>query len=390
MLWRGKLPHTGEPVEVEALDGRIAAVRPIEGRDPDTTAELPWISCGWIDLQVNGFGGYDLNGTVTLQSDIEGVTRALHRRGVASYLPTVITGSYDRMRQAFTALSQYVRSGHCGSASIAGIHMEGPYLSGEDGSRGAHPREYIRNPDWDEFQRLQDAADGLIQMVTLAPEREGSVPFIEKLTTSGVVVAIGHTMANGEQIDQAVQAGATVSTHLGNGSQPMLPRHPNYIWHQLADDRLWATFIPDAHHLAPSVLKAMLRAKREKAVLVSDAVMFGGMAPGQYSSLIGGTVELTADGRLHTVENPAILAGSASPLDVGIANAIRYTDMTLAEAISAVTSRPAEVLNTPQLGRLEIGNPAHLTLFHCNVDGSDMVVRETVVAGKTVYRSVSY
>jgi len=383
MLWRGKLPHTGEVIEVEAaLDGRIAAIRRL-GQN-DKTA-LPWISSGWIDVQVNGFGGYDLNGTVTSQSDIEGVTRALHRRGVAAYLPTVITGSYDRMRQAFSGLSRYVQSGEFGSASIAGIHMEGPYLSGEDGSRGAHPREYIRNPDWDEFQRLQDAAGGLIRMVTLAPEREGSVPFIEKVVKAGVVVAIGHTMATGEQIDRAVQAGATVSTHLGNGSQTVLPRHPNYIWHQLADDRLWATFIPDGHHLAPPVLKAMLRAKRDKSLLVSDAVMFGGMAPGRYSSLIGGEVELTADGRLYTVENPAILAGSASSLDVGIANAIRYTDMTLAEAVSAVTIRPAVVLAMPQLGGLTIGNPANLTLFDCDSDGSGMAVRETVVAGETVY-----
>ncbi len=386
MMWRGKLPHTGEPVEVESSDGRIAAIRRLG--QGDKTALLPWISSGWIDVQVNGFGGYDLNGTVTSKSDIEGVTRALHRCGVAAYLPTVITGSYDRMRQAFQALFKYAGSKQFGSASIVGIHMEGPYLSDEDGSRGAHPREYIRNPDWDEFQRLQDAAGGLIRMVTLAPEREGSVPFIEKVVKAGVIVAIGHTMATGEQIDRAVQAGATVSTHLGNGSQPVLPRHPNYIWNQLADDRLWATFIPDGHHLAPPVLKAMLRAKRDKAVLVSDAVMFGGMAPGRYSSLIGGEVELTADGRLHTVANPAILAGSASSLEVGIANAIRYTDMTLAEAVSAVTVRPAIVLDMPQLGGLAIGSPANLTLFDCDTDGSSMVVRETVVAGERVYGPV--
>ena len=383
MIWRGKLLHTDKLVEVEAMDGRFTAVRELD----QESEKLPWISSGWIDLQVNGFGGYDLNGTVTLQRDIEGVTRALHRRGVAAYLPTVITGSYARMHQAFTALSQYYQSGQSGSASIAGIHMEGPYLSGEDGCRGAHPKEFIRNPDWEEFQRLQDAANGLIRMVTLAPEREGAIPFIEKLVQAGVVVAIGHTMATGEQIDQAVHAGATVSTHLGNGSQPILSRHPNYIWHQLADDRLWASFVPDGHHLAPPVLKAMLRVKRDKSVLVSDAAMFGGMAPGRYSSLIGGMVELTADGRLHTVENPAILAGSASSLDVGIANAIRYTDMTLDEAVSAVTSRPAEVMHMLQLGRIAVGCPANLTLFDCDVEGTDMIVRETVVAGETVYCS---
>ncbi|GAB6928485.1 N-acetylglucosamine-6-phosphate deacetylase [Paenibacillus sp. JCM 10914] len=389
MLWRGRLSDTGESVEVRTKDGRITAIThiPLDDAPCVSSSDLPWISSGWIDLQVNGFGGYDLNGTVTSQGDIEGVTKALHKRGVALYLPTVITGSYDRMRQAFSALSQYSQSGLYGSASLAGIHMEGPYLSGEDGSRGAHPREYIRNPDWAEFQQLQDAAGGLIKMVTLAPEREGSIPFIRQLVKAGVVVAIGHTMATAEQLDQAADAGATVSTHLGNGSQPVLPRHPNYIWQQLAEDRLWATFIPDGHHLAPPVLKAMLRAKRDKAVLVSDAVMFAGMAAGRYSSLIGGEVELTAAGRLHTVENPAILAGSASSLDIGIANAVRYTDMSLAEAVSAVTSRPAEVLDTPQWGELKIGHPANLTLFAYDESTSDLVVQETVVAGESVYRS---
>ncbi|MGG4091528.1 N-acetylglucosamine-6-phosphate deacetylase [Paenibacillus lautus] len=383
MIRRGKLPQTGEPIEVEVTDGRVTAVRKWNQHMMD--ADLPWISSGWIDLQVNGFGGCDLNGAVTSQQDIEGDTRALHRRGVAVYLPTIITGSCDRMRQAFSALSRYCQSGQFGSASIAGIHMEGPYLSSEDGSRGAHPKEYVRDPDWEEFQRLQDAADGMIKMVTLAPERAGSVPFIEKLVKSGVIVAIGHTAATGEQIDQAVKAGATVSTHLGNGSQTFLPCHPNYIWHQLADDRLWAIFIPDGHHLEPSVLKAMLRGKGNKAVLISDAVMFGGMKPGRYRSLIGGTVELTENGRLHTVENPTILAGSASSLDVGIANAIRYTDMTLSEAVSAVTGRPAAVLNAPHLWQLMIGSLANLTLFDCREDGTDMIVREMIVAGQSVY-----
>jgi len=148
---------------------------------------------------------------------------------------------------------------------------------------------------------------------------------------------------------------------------------------------LWAIFIPDGHHLEPSVLKAMLRGKGNKAVLISDAVMFGGMKPGRYRSLIGGTVELTENGRLHTVENPTILAGSASSLDVGIANAIRYTDMTLSEAVSADTGRPAAVLNAPHLGQIVIGSPANLTLFDCREDGTDMIVREMIVAGQSVY-----
>jgi len=172
---------------------------------------------------VNGFGGYDLNGDRLTKEDIEGVTRSLHTRGVTSYLPTIITGDHERMRQAFAALSAYCHSSQYASDSIIGIHMEGPYLSGVDGSRGAHPREHTRNPSWDEFQRFQEAAGGLITMVTLAPERPGAISFIEKLTEQCVVVAIGHTAATEAELDQAVRAGAKLSTHLGNGSQTMLP-----------------------------------------------------------------------------------------------------------------------------------------------------------------------
>ncbi|MDF2835686.1 MAG: N-acetylglucosamine-6-phosphate deacetylase [Paenibacillus sp.] len=388
MKRQGKLTTTGEAVQIDVVEGVIADIRPLllDGGQANN-AELPWISAGWIDLQVNGFGGYDLNAERTTLQDIEGVTRALHARGTAIYLPTVITGSFDRMKQALAAIAEYVRSGQYAGDSIMGIHMEGPYLSSEDGSRGAHPREHTRDPDWEEFLRLQDAAEGRIRMVTLAPEREGAIAFIEKLAKQGIVVAIGHTMASEKQLEQAVLAGATLSTHLGNGSQPMLPRHPNYIWHQLAEDRLWATFIPDGQHLAPQVLKAMLRAKREKSILVSDCTQFGGMPPGRYDSLIGGQVELTEAGRLHTAANPDILAGSAASLDLGIANAVRYTDMTLAEAAEAASLRPALVMNDRQLGRIEKGAPAHLTLFDHDDGAGRIAIRETVVAGQTVYRS---
>ncbi|RXZ76647.1 N-acetylglucosamine-6-phosphate deacetylase [Paenibacillaceae bacterium] len=381
MIIKGRLVETGEAVAITAAHGVITELAAIAGENE----HLPWLSPGWVDLQVNGFGGYDLNGETTTVSDVEGVTEALHKHGVTTYLPTVITGHFDRMQQAFAVIEAYRSAGRKGSKSIAGIHMEGPYLSGEDGSRGAHPREHIRNPDWEEFQKLQEAAGGLITMMTLAPEREGAVPFIRKLASEGIVVAIGHTMATGEQIAQAVDAGATLCTHLGNGSQPMLPRHPNYIWHQLAEDRLWATFIPDGHHLAPPVLKAMLRAKGKRSILVSDCTQFGGMAPGVYDSLIGGKVELTADGHLHTVNNPNILAGSAAALDLGIANAVRYTDMTLAEAVEASTLRPSQVMNDPSIGRLAVDGAATFTRFNYSGQDGQITVLDTIVAGETVY-----
>ncbi|MFC3803525.1 N-acetylglucosamine-6-phosphate deacetylase [Cohnella sp. GCM10012308] len=387
MMWKGRDAVTGQAVEVTVSQERIVDVR--SAAEPQTGAEdLPWISAGWIDLQVNGFGGYDLNGEMLTPEDLEGVVRALHPKGVSAFLPTIITGPIEQMRRAFGTIAGYVREGRFGSRSIVGIHMEGPYLSGEDGSRGAHPAAHIRDPDWDEFQRLQETAEGLIRMVTIAPERKGAIPFIRRLSDAGVVVAIGHTRAGAEQLEEAVQAGARVSTHLGNGSEPMLPRHPNYIWQQLADDRLWATFIPDGHHLAPPVLKAMLRVKRDKALFVSDSVRFGGMAPGAYSSPIGGQVVLQANGLLHTAANPNILAGSASSLADGIANAVRFTDLSLAEAVQAVTIRPARVMGFEALGALRPGMRADLTLFRYEPGGA-VDVTETVAAGESVYRQLA-
>ncbi|MFS0728017.1 N-acetylglucosamine-6-phosphate deacetylase [Paenibacillus sp. 1P07SE] len=377
MYYQGRRTDNGSAVEVEIEGRRIAAIRHLG----QTLDPLPWLSPGWIDLQVNGFAGYDFNSEQVSHADIEGVTRALHSKGVAAYLPTVITGSDDRMLHALAALVAYCEAGGYGASSILGIHLEGPYLSSEDGCRGAHDRAHTRDPDWDEFLRYQETAGGRIVMVTVAPERPGSIPFIEKLAAAGIVVAIGHTMASADELDAAVRAGATLSTHLGNGSQPVLPRHPNYIWDQLADDRLWATFIPDGHHLAPHVLKAMQRVKREKTILVSDCVMFGGMQPGRYRSLIGSHVELAANGRLSMVEQPAILAGSAYSLDRGIGGALAFTDMTLAEVIAAVTVRPAAVLGQPALGRLEEGAPACFTLFDWDEEKHTIRVIDTVTDG---------
>ncbi|MDF2724268.1 MAG: N-acetylglucosamine-6-phosphate deacetylase, partial [Paenibacillus sp.] len=256
---------------------------------------------------------------------------------------------------------------------------------------GAHLLAYIRDPDWDEFSGWQAASGGRIRMVTLAPERAGAIPFITALRQAGIVAAIGHTAATTEQIERAVEAGATMSTHLGNGSHPIIPRHPNYIWDQLANDKLWAGLIADGHHLPPSVLKVMLRTKRDKAILVSDAVKFAGMPPGRYSTVINAEVELHANGRLNTVTNPAILAGSASSLADGIANAISWGGVTLAEAIRMVTLYPAQLMGQSRLGRLEPGAAGNLTLFDCQpCDGQDahgrIIIRETVLEGRTMYR----
>src|SRR5699024_3206830 len=144
---------------------------------------------------------------------------------------------------------------------VPGVHIEGPSISPADGPRGAHPVEHVRPPDLAEFERWQAAGDGLVKLVTLAPEHAGAPGYIRTLAARGVIVALGHSAATPDEVHAAVDAGARLSTHLGNGVAAVLPRHPNLIWTQLADDRLYASFIADGHHLSADTFRAMLRAK---------------------------------------------------------------------------------------------------------------------------------
>ncbi|SDW16562.1 N-acetylglucosamine-6-phosphate deacetylase [Paenibacillus sp. CF384] len=386
MQWIGRRYDTGEWVQLTAADGVIQAISPVLP-DDEAKASETWISPGWIDLQVNGFAGFDLNGDVTTEQDVAEVTNALFRHGVTTYCPTVITGSFARMNQAFRAIHSACETNKLLSSVIGGIHVEGPYLSAEDGPRGAHDKAHIRDPDMAEFDAWQHSAGGRIVLCTIAPEREGAVEFIKHvIANGGVKVSIGHTMADAEQLKSAVEAGAALSTHLGNGAHPVMARHPNYIWDQLAEDGLHAMFIGDGHHLTASVLKSMIRVKRDRFILVSDSVMFGGMPPGRYPSMIGQEVELLSNGRLQTAADPRILAGSAQALDRGVENAMRLAGVSLREAIDAVTKRPAEAMGWPMVGKLEVGARANLTLFKIDSSGS-VNVQQTVVNGETVWNN---
>ncbi|MDQ6601314.1 MAG: amidohydrolase family protein, partial [Chloroflexota bacterium] len=204
-----------------------------------------------------------------------------------------------------------------------------------------------------------------------------------------VIIAIGHTAADGAQIRAAVDAGARLSTHLGNGAHVRIARHPNYIWEQLAEDRLTASLICDGHHLPPAVIKTMVRTKgAERTILISDAVAVAGLPPGIYDTAVGGKVELLPSGRLNLFGTP-YLAGSASALPEGIENAVRHAGVTLAEAVRFATANPARLLRLdgPRgRGAVRVGAIADLTLFRH--DGADdaMAVTMTVVNGEVVYR----
>ncbi len=305
------------------------------------TLELP----GLVDLQVNGFAGVDFGDPSATTDDVRRAVAAIEKTGVRHFLPTLITSSFERFAACARTL---IRTAH---PAIAGIHMEGPYIAPEDGPRGAHAREHVRDAAVDDFKRRQDAADGRIRMVTLAPEAHGALPLVEHLVAAGVRVAIGHTAASRAQIQDAVAAGATLSTHLGNGCAGTLPRHPNLIWEQLGEDRLLASFIVDGHHLPEATVRSMVRAKTPaRTILVTDAMAAAGMPPGVYS-LGGQKVELDATGRVAAPGAPN-LAGSALTLPVAIGNTVRFTGLPLEDVIPMATTRPAEYIGIRPAGTI--------------------------------------
>ena len=258
----GRDPATGDTIEVRIEDGRIASMRPSTARGED---DVVWIAPGLVDLQVNGYAGHDLNGEADPAVCMR-LARALLDVGTTSFVPTLVTAPEEAMLDRLAAIATARREDAVVAAMVACIHVEGPWISPLDGPRGAHAVRQVRPPDLAEFARWQDASGGLVGIVTLSPHWPDAAATIRVLAKRGVRVAIGHTHATPEQVSAAVAAGASLSTHLGNGVAAMLPRHPNMIWSQLAEDALTATFIADGHHLPPETLRAMLRAKGPRAL----------------------------------------------------------------------------------------------------------------------------
>ncbi len=327
---------------IDALSGAAVEItfgETIESVRPAAAAPGHYLAPGFIDIQINGFAGADYNNPRAPHDEIARSIHAQFACGVARFYPTVITGPPQDMQAALRNLAAAKDSLAEGGA-IEGFHVEGPHIGAEDGPRGAHPKAWVRKPDFDEFQRWQDATQGRVRIVTLSPEWPEAPHYIERIVAQGAVASIGHTAATASQIADAVSAGASLSTHLGNGAHAVMRRHPNYIWDQLAEDRLMADFIVDGIHTGANFLKAALRAKgAHRSVLVTDASAPAGAAPGRYY-LGEQAVDLTGDGRV-VLAGTEKLAGSALRMNHAVQNVIRMTGVTLADAVRMATTNAA-------------------------------------------------
>jgi N-acetylglucosamine-6-phosphate deacetylase len=369
--------RTGSALQLE-FGRTIVAATPWDG------TEGPYLAPGWIDVQVNGFAGVDYNSPQVPLDEVARSIAVQFSTGVTRFYPTVITGSPQDMRAALANLARAKDTLPAGEA-MDGFHVEGPHISPEDGPRGAHPRQWVRPPDTEEFRAWQEAARGHIRLVTVAPEWPQAPRYIEALTEAGVVVAIGHTSATAGQIADAVSAGATMSTHLGNGAHAVLPRHPNYLWDQLAEDRLAASFIVDGIHLPTSFVKAAVAAKGiARSVLVTDASPPAGAPPGRYA-LGEQWVDLTPDGRV-VLAGQNRLAGSALRMNDAIRNVMRHAGIPLRDAVTMATINPARVCGVPgRSAGLSAGDRADVIAFRCDPGSGAIQVEATYVSGQRVW-----
>lgn len=366
------------------LDGeRIAKVlmRPSNDSDRQAPHNDMHIAPGFIDIQVNGFAGIDINAPNFQGDDLVDVCRNLIETGVTAFCPTLISADYGRLARNIATIRDACQKHPLVRSMVLGIHLEGPYINPADGPRGAHPQAHVSDPDWNQFAKLIRLGQGLVCMVTLAPELPAGLAFIKKAVQSGLTVGIGHCSPPPEVVDQAVRAGARISTHLGNGTHQMLDRHKNYLQKQLAHDGLMASIICDGLHMPDYFIKNLVRAKgRSKVILISDATAASHAPPGRYS-LGDLEVEADADGALRLPGTP-YLSGSTLTMEKAVGNCADFAGIPLASAIKMATVNPARLLGGIS-GKLEKGQRADLVLF--TTKGKKISIERVYLAGRLLY-----
>ena len=370
----------GQPIEVEIRGGFIGNIILL----PESGKNLPYISPGFFDLQVNGYKGSDYSLENFSEEHLKNIVTTLATSGTTQHIPTIVSSPKERILKNLKIISKGINNSPEIEHAIPGIHIEGPFISSEEGPRGCHDPEFIRDPDFEEFKQWQEAAEGRIVIVTIAPETKDSLGFIRKVVRTDVKIAIGHTGAAPEVIREAIEAGAQYSTHLGNGSYEILPRLKNYIWEQLTADELFAGIICDGFHLPSSVVKAFTRVKGlDKLILVSDAALLGGLIPGIYK-WGNMDVEVFKDGHIGLPDS-SILAGASHLLDWDIAHFIKFTGNNLAETIPLCTINPTKIVKISEdYGKLKVGAPSNLTLFNYHPGDDRLQIIRTICNGKII------
>ncbi|MBD3239943.1 MAG: amidohydrolase family protein [Chitinivibrionales bacterium] len=268
---------------------------------------------GFVDLQVNGFRGVDFSSPDLRKRDFVEACRHLLASGTAAFLPTIITSPPEVYERNLRLMSDAMRD-DAFQGALLGIHAEGPFISAEPGAVGAHQPQWVQAPDPAFLDKMIEWAGGRLRLLTVAPELDDAHRLIAHAVRQGIVVSVGHSLADASALLEASQAGASALTHFGNGVPENLPRHPNPLWAGLANDRLWAMLITDGHHLPAELIKTAIRTKGvDHVVVTSDAAPPTGLPPGTYETL-GNTAVLDEHGKLYNPRKGCLVGSSATML----------------------------------------------------------------------------
>ncbi|MET8902959.1 N-acetylglucosamine-6-phosphate deacetylase [Streptomyces sp. NPDC004538] len=334
------------------VDGtRIADTAPPGAEVCDLSGH--WVVPGFVDIHNHGGGGASFTGG-TPEDILKGVET--HRRhGTTTVVASAVTGDLDFLARRAGVLAELAQQG-----DIAGIHFEGPFIS--PCRKGAHDEQLLRYPDPAEVRKLVDAAHGHAKMVTLATELPGGLDSVRLLVEHGVIAAVGHTDATYEQTVQAIDAGATVATHLFNAMPPMGHRSPGPIAALLEDERITVELINDGTHLHPASLQlAFHHAGADRVAFITDAMDAAGFGDGRY--LLGPMEVEVADGVARLVEGGSI-AGSTLTLDRAFKRAVTVDGLPVGDVVTAISANPARLLGLgDRIGSLEPGKDADLVVL---------------------------
>ena len=293
-----------------------------------------------FDFQVNGFAGVDFQSPDLDPGEMAHAVEALRRHQTTAILFTLITDRIDALCRKFERIETIRRLDERVAAVVKGYHLEGPWISTEPGYYGAHPVDLACLPSLPDYRRLRDAAGGHLKLITLAPEMDGCLEVIEEATRDGIRISLGHTNASEQAIDAAIQAGATLATHVGNAAPAHLHRHDNVIQRLLSRDELIACLIPDGLHLPPFVLKNYYRAKpKGRAFFTTDCVAAAGAPPGRYN--VGPYVIDVAEDGIVRLPGDTRFAGSSLTMDRAVDNIVKWLDLERAEAVETCSTLPA-------------------------------------------------
>jgi len=269
---------------------------------------------GFVDVQVNGFLGVNFSDESFTESEFIRTSKELLNRGTAAFLPTIITASEKDYERNLPILVKSMQAPELQGRAL-GIHVEGPFLSNKPGAVGAHNPDLVKAPNIEFFKKMQEWADGQIKIITIAAENEGAAELTKYAVSQGTTVSLGHHLATYDDLQKCADAGATLLTHFGNGIPNEVNRHENSIWSGMACDGLSAMIITDGHHLPPTVIKAIIRAKGiDNTIVTSDASPIAGMPPGEYFTL-GNRAVIEENGLLHNPDKKCLVGSSATMLE---------------------------------------------------------------------------